>query len=124
MEDYADFLSQLDQNDLMFFERVFLPAPKQAQLDAVVSDFRTSALIIQNFKGVAPRHMSKFNCQGCEFKQICEAEVRGLDANFVKKAHYKPREKFDGKKKKGGKKKGAKKVGKKKAKRARRKGNS
>jgi hypothetical protein len=97
--DYTDFLEHLEKNDLMFFERVFLPAPKKAQLDAIVSDFRTTAVIIQNFKGIAPRHMSKFNCQGCEFKAICEAEVRGLDANFVRKKDYQPKEKFDGKKK-------------------------
>lgn len=113
-DDYQDILKHLEGNDTMFFERVFLPAPKKKQLDAIVNDFRTTAVIIQNFKGIAPRHMSKFNCSGCEFKQICEAEVRGLDVNFVKKAHYQDREKFDGKK-------GKKKVSKKKAKSTRRK---
>lgn len=101
---YAKFLKHLEKNDLMFFERVFLPAPKKEQIQAIVEDFRTTAVIIQKTKGIAPRHMSKFNCQGCEFKQLCEAEVRGLDAKFVKKAHYQPREKFSGKtsqKKKG-----------------------
>lgn len=104
---YAKFLKHLEKNDLLFFERVFLPAPKKAQIDIIVEDFRTTALTIQHMKGIAPRHMSKFNCQGCEFKQVCEAEVRGLDANFVRKAHYQPREKFSGKKeskKKAGKK--------------------
>lgn len=107
---YAKFLKHLEKNDLMFFERVFLPAPKKAQIEAVVEDFRTTAVTIQHMKGIAPRHMSKFNCQGCEFKQLCEAEVRGLDAKFVKKSHYQPREKFSGKKesKKKGKKKRAK----------------
>lgn len=102
---YQPFLKKLEKNDLMFFERVYLPAPKKAQLDQVVDDFRTSAIIIDNMQGIAPRHMSKFNCQGCEFKALCEAEVRGHDVNFVKKAHYKPKEKFSGKKKEEGSKK-------------------
>ena len=94
---YAKFLKHLEKNDRMFFERVFLPAPKKAQIDQIVHDFRTTSVIIEHMKGIAPRHLSKFNCQGCEFKQVCEAEVRGLDAKFVKKSHYKPREKFSGK---------------------------
>jgi len=94
---YAKFLKHLEKNDLMFFERVFLPAPKKAQIDSIVHDFRTTAITIECMKGIAPRYMSKFNCQGCEFKQVCEAEVRGLDAKFVIKSHYKPKEKFSGK---------------------------
>lgn len=119
-KDYKEFLKKLEKNDLMFFERVFLPAPKKAQMDLIVEDFRATAVTIQNMKGIAPRHMSKFNCQGCEFKQVCEAEVRGLDANFVKKKHYETREKFSGKKK-ASKKKASKKKGRKKAKRTRKK---
>ncbi len=110
---YAKFLKHLEKNDTMFFERVYLPAPKKAQIEAVVEDFRTTAVIIQNMKGIAPRHMSKFNCQGCEFKQLCEAEVRGLDAKFVKKSHYQNREKPSGKK--GTKKKAKKKRAKRKS---------
>lgn len=95
---YAKYLKHLERNDSMFFERVFLPAPKAAQIAQVVEDFRTTALTIKHMNGIAPRHMSKFNCQGCEFLKLCEADVRGLDVNFVQKAHYKPREKFSGKK--------------------------
>lgn len=105
---YQDYLKKLEKNDLMFFERVFLPAPKKAQIDQIVNDFRITSVTIECMKGIAPKHMSKFNCQGCEFKAICEAEVRGHDVNFVKKAHYKPKEKFDGGKKEGGKKKAKK----------------
>ena len=114
---YAKFLKHLEKNDLMFFERVFLPAPRKAQIEMIVEDFRTTAITIQNMKGIAPRHMSKFNCQGCEFKALCEAEVRGHDVKFVEKAHYQTREKFSGRKK-------AKKKARKKAKRTKRKSRS
>jgi len=106
---YQPFLKKLEKNDLMFFERVFLPAPSQPQIMKIVDDFRTTTAMIENLKGIHPRSMSKFNCQGCEFKQLCEADVRGLDVNFVKKAHYVDREKFSGKESK-------KKVAKKRAK--------
>jgi len=93
---YEPFLKKLDKKGSMFFERVPLPRPSKKMIDQVVEDFRATAVIIQNFKGIAPRHMSKFNCQGCLFKKLCEAEVRGLDANFVKKAHYKKRKRRSG----------------------------
>lgn len=93
---YAKFLKHLEKNDTMFFERVFLPAPTKQMIEQVVEDFRTTAVTIKHMQGIAPRHMSKFNCQGCEFRKLCETEVRGGDAKFVKKAHYKKRERRDG----------------------------
>ena len=96
-EDYEDFMSTvLDKNESMFFERVFLPAPSKKQLAQVVEDLRTSAMMIRHLKGIAPKSMSKFNCQGCQFKQICEAEIRGLDVKFIKKKHFKKRERHSG----------------------------
>ena len=96
-EDYQDYMTTvLDRKETMFFERVFLPRPSPKMINQIVEDFRTTAVIIQHSKGIAPRHMSKFNCQGCLFKKICEAEVRGLDANFVRKAHYKKRKRHSG----------------------------
>jgi len=93
---YQPYLKKLERNDLMFFERVFLPAPSAPQIMKIVEDFRTTASMIENMKGIHPRSMSKFNCQGCQFKPLCEADVRGLDVNFVKKAYYRKRERFDG----------------------------
>lgn len=93
---YQKYLKMLEGKDLMFFERVFLPAPSQKQIMSIVEDLRTTASMIQHMGGIHPRSMSKFNCQGCEFKQLCEADVRGLDVNFVQKKHFKKREKFNG----------------------------
>lgn len=91
-KDYEPFLRMLDQNENMFFERVFLPAPSKKMIDQIISDFRTTAVLIDNLQGIHPRSMNKFNCTGCEFRALCEAEVRGLDVKFVKKSQYQPRE--------------------------------
>ena len=93
---YKKYLKMLEGKDLMFFERVYLPAPSQKQILKIVEDFRITSAMIEHMQGIAPRSMSRFNCQGCEFKQLCEADVRGLDIKFVKKSHYKKREKFNG----------------------------
>ncbi len=93
---YQPFLAKLEQKDKMFFDRVFLPAPPKKQLDQIVADARTTALMIRHMKGIAPKSMSKFNCQGCTYKPICEAEIRGLDVKFVKKKHFKRKERHNG----------------------------
>lgn len=88
-EDYTDMLSSLEGRERDFFERVKLPFPSKSILNSVIEDFRTSAVMIQHLKGVHPKSgMNKFNCNTCEFKAICEAEVRGHDVNFVIKSSY------------------------------------
>jgi len=93
-KNYAEMLAMLQGKENTFFERVRLPSPPKELVNLVVEDFRATTTMIQKLKGVAPRHMSQFNCQGCEFKQVCEAEVRGLDAEFVKKTQYELKPEF------------------------------
>lgn len=89
--EYAEMLEHLEGKEETFFHRSMLARPSDAMIDRVVSDFRASAIMVQKLKGVAPRSMSSFNCRGCEFRQLCEAEVRGLDADYIKKTEYEPR---------------------------------
>ena len=90
--DYVDMLQHLEGKEETFFHRIQLPKPSTKMVDEVVEDFRTSALMIQKMKGIAPRSMSAFNCKTCEFRKLCEAEVRGQDANFIKKSEYEQRD--------------------------------
>ena len=91
-KDYVDILKQLEGKETTFFERVILPNPPQAMVKQVVEDFRTTAVMISKLTDIAPRYMSQFNCKTCEFKALCEAEVRGHDADFVKKSKYESRD--------------------------------
>jgi hypothetical protein len=90
-DDYRDMEEILEGKEETFFERVTLPKPPKRMVDQIVEDFRITAITIQKMKGIAPRSMSQFNCSGCEFKILCEAEVRGHDAAFIKKSDYEPR---------------------------------
>lgn len=91
---YRKFLKTLEGKERTFFERVPLPAPPKALIKSVVEDARLSAIAAKKAlrTGKAPRSMSGFNCNGCEFRTVCEAEVRGLDAKFVRKRDYKQRD--------------------------------
>lgn len=91
--DYEDMLAHLAGKEDTFFERVFLPVPTTDMVVEVVNDFLQTALEIQAKRdgGRCVRAMSPFNCATCEFRSLCEAEVRGLDADFVRKSEYVPR---------------------------------
>lgn len=90
--EYADILQHLDGNETKFFRRIKLPRPSESMIQNIVDDFKMSALMIQKLKGFAPRNMSTFNCKTCEYRSLCEAEVRGLDAEFVRKTQYQVRQ--------------------------------
>jgi len=85
---YRDILDKLEGKERSFFERVPLPAPNKKMVESVVEDARATAVIRKSLGAIAPRHMSGFNCKTCDFRSLCEAEVRGLDADFVRKRDY------------------------------------
>ena len=88
--DYADMLQHLEGKEDTFFERVFLPTPGTDMIIEVVNDFLQTTAEIQAKRedGRCARAMSPFNCATCEFRPLCEAEVRGLDADFIRKSEY------------------------------------
>ena len=95
--DYADILKHLEGKEDTFYERVPLPAPSAAMIDEVTQDFLQSSAEIQMKKGKGnlnrcARTMNPFNCNTCEFRPVCEAHVRQLDANFIIKSDYTQRE--------------------------------
>lgn len=96
--DYVEMLKHLEGKDDTFYERVFLPKPTNHMINEVVEDFLATAEDIQiaRKKGArCARSMSPFNCSTCEFRTVCEAEVRGHDTDFVIKADYIQRETGD-----------------------------
>ena len=92
-QDYADMLKLLEGKEDSFFERVFLPLPNTDMIIEVVNDFlqTTAEILVKRDEGRCVRAMSPFNCATCDFRPLCEAEVRGLDADFVRKSEYRER---------------------------------
>lgn len=90
---YVDMLELLAGKEDTFFERVFLPKPSSDMIIEVVNDFLQTTAEIQAKRdgGRCARSMSSFNCSTCEFRPLCEAEVRGLDSDYIMKAEYQPR---------------------------------
>jgi len=97
-KNYVDMLEHLAGKEDTFFERVFLPLPNTDMVVEVVSDFLQTTAEIQAKRedGRCARSMSPFNCATCDFRPLCEAEVRGLDADFIRKSEYEERGSHDG----------------------------
>lgn len=80
-DDYKDILEKVKGN--VFFKRIFLPKPNRALVDSVVNDFFSTAREIMDSKSEV-RNLTK-DCKMCSYFQLCSAEVRGLDTEFIKK---------------------------------------
>lgn len=96
---YRDILKKLEGKERTFFERVILPSPPKVMVESIVEDARATALARKHIGKAPARSMSGFNCKTCDFRTVCEAEVRGLDAKFVRKRDYiiqEPKEETDG----------------------------
>ena len=91
---YREILKSLEGKERTFFERVTLPAPPRVVVREVVQDAKDSAIEAKRAlrTGVAPRSQSGFNCNGCEFRTLCEAELRGFDTKSLRKREYENRD--------------------------------
>jgi len=87
--DYQDILEELKSRE-SFYKRVYFPPPKSI-VKPLVSDLYETAKEIQALGKVSKARNITFNCERCSYYPICQAELRGLDSEFVKKAEYKLR---------------------------------
>lgn len=96
-KDYKDIIKKLEGKERTFFERVYLPAPSKKLVENVIEDARQTVIVAKTLskRGIAPRNMDERICNSCDYRSLCEAEVRGLDADFVRKKEYKDRDHRD-----------------------------
>lgn len=94
---YAGFLSELKKRGTSeFFERVKLPSPPKVVIQSVVDDTRETAhQIVEYGAELTARNMTKDCCWDCDYFKLCQAELRGLDADFVRKTHFEERQADD-----------------------------
>lgn len=76
-----------------FFQRITLPAPPKELLLSLVTDASiTARYIIDHGKDDTTRNLTHNCCFDCEFFQLCQAELRGLDSKFVRAQQYEERD--------------------------------
>lgn len=83
---FSSLIKGAYENRSRYFERIFMPANKDV-IDELWADFIDTSEQIKNNPDVRDRHIGR-HCDWCEFKDICEAELQGLDVAFVRKTQY------------------------------------
>lgn len=86
---YSEILAKLKARGWMdFFQRTPLPHPAKELVDNVVAEAIQSAVEIKAIGGVSRVRTIDRTCKQCEYLTICQAELRGLDADFIRKSEY------------------------------------
>jgi hypothetical protein len=90
-DNYAEWLEGLKGREEKFFKRVYLPSPPRVMIDTIVNEMRqTAADILANpDSDVRTMVNGPMGCQTCEFRDLCIAELRGQDSDYVRKASFK-----------------------------------
>lgn len=88
---YLEFLAELKKRADTRYVRVTLPNPPKKMIENIVNDLKETAKEIHTSKS-KDRNMTRMCPSDCDFYQLCQAEVRGLDAAYVRKTEYEERE--------------------------------
>ena len=86
--EYEEFAQTLKGREEKFLRRIYLPNPNRAMVDTVVSDLVETAREIRLYAPTSTVRNPTRDCRFCGFYNLCQAELRGLDSDFIRKADY------------------------------------
>lgn len=98
-KDYAETLERLQAQTNRWYQRVFLPSPPEAMVDNAIYDLVTTANEIRELGETNHTRNMGRECKQCSYFQLCQAEYRGLDANFIRKSEFIVKEPSNGRNK-------------------------
>ena len=91
-KDYYDMKERLKGNEDLIYQRKLIPTNKDI-MDQIVEDATITAKEMLKYGGKdTTRNLTK-SCDYCEFKNLCLAQLKGLDDNYILKSDFKKREK-------------------------------
>lgn len=85
LNDYRDMYELLKDGEKNFFQRIYLPVPSEDRIQNILND------LIQDARDKARGSKTKnlnWLCSSCDYYRICQAELHGLDVDFVRKTEY------------------------------------
>ena len=74
------------------FQRVKYPLPPKKAMEQILEDFRVSAVEIEVLGKTVTNRTMAYDCKSCEYFDLCQAELRGLDTDFIRKSTYEIKE--------------------------------
>lgn len=89
---FRDMRNKLKTNDDNFLKRIPVPK-KDFIMNRLVTEFVDTANEMKDYKGCYPRTITR-DCDWCDMKKLCAADLRGVDRSQMVKNDYKPKE-FD-----------------------------
>jgi len=96
--DYEEFAATLKGREENFYRRIRLPNPHQVLIDGVVKDMFSSIEEIHKRGPIATVRSLSRDCSWCSYYSLCQAEFRGLDADYIRKTEYTIKETYDAEK--------------------------
>jgi len=87
--DYADILEGLVGREDQFFRRIYMPPPDTI-VKPLLKDLMETAYEI-SYLGDSKIRSLTWECSRCDYYSLCQAELRGLDTEYIIKSEYKER---------------------------------
>lgn len=93
---YEEFAQQFKGRAEKFYRRIYLPDPSPVLIENVVRDMRVTVEEIRAHGATdMTRNMGR-DCKQCSYYNLCQAEVRGLDTEYMRKTEYTIKDDYDG----------------------------
>lgn len=93
--EYEEFAQTLKGRESKFFRRIYLPKPNSEMVGTVVRDLLSSIKEIHTYGPTSMVRNTTKDCSWCSYYNICQAELRGLDSDFIRANEYTTKEKVD-----------------------------
>lgn len=89
---YKSRLKELKNQASPFFRRVYLPLHNETLVNTILEDSKQTAIEIENLGKLLKDRNLSFRCKLCDFYKLCQAELHGLDADYIRETDYTIRE--------------------------------
>ena len=97
-KDYEEMKEKLEGQEDLIYQRKLVPI-NMDMIEKIVDETIITAKEMEKLGGVDTTRNLGYDCDRCEFRELCMAQLKGLDYNYILKANFKKREKDDGHKK-------------------------
>ena len=88
--DYKEILDDLKHRPDSFYRRIYLPPPKSL-VKSLLEDLKQTAREIEALGEVSRIRTITRDCGWCDYYSLCQAELRGLDTDFIRQKEYQER---------------------------------
>lgn len=93
-DDYQDVKEALAGAEDSFFRRIRLPFSKSLS-EQVYRDFIDTVIEMRSLHGIVKDRNLTYDCSRCEFYNLCQAELHGLDTDILLKKDYEVKDESD-----------------------------